>query len=69
MGAFLSRKSRQKQFHVYPLEHAHFSLKSKRNSYIVLSFGEVCMGMVWLILTGMEYYALVGAGGVKVGSP
>ena len=31
-----------------------FSLKSERNSYIVLSFGEVCMGMVWLILTGME---------------
>ena len=31
-----------------------FSLKSERNSYIVLSFSEVCMGMVWLILTGME---------------
>ena len=29
VGAFLSRKCRQKQFHVYPLEHAHFSLKSE----------------------------------------
>ena len=31
-----------------------FSMKGERNSYIVLSFGAVCMGMAWLILTEME---------------